>query len=173
MNDPPVEVDPEIKKLTAGTEALLFPGETLAVSSHDSFPNSSPVERVPTPFPSELTPTSFVPGTRITDANNKVYIIDSAGQAVAVLAEQVPPESPHKKPKKFFHSPIPNKRYSRPETLLRSHSEFLEAVNYDSIMDSSTSGRFGKWDTTSTLHNSANNSRGSKASSGLSAKSKR
>lgn len=79
-----------------------------------------------------------------------------------------------KRPKKFYHVPVKTD-HTLPEVLLQQHAELLELINYDAFMDTLTTGRFGKWDTTLSIHNSANNSRGSKTSknSGSSGKRKK
>lgn len=105
------------------------------------FPNSQS-KRVPTPFPAE---------GRNTDTYTEVQ------------PEHQRARRP-RKPKRFFHVPVPTSNYTAPEILLQQHAELLESIKYDTFMDTSTTDRYGKWDTSLSLHNSANTSRDSKNS---------
>lgn len=139
----PEEVDLEIKELTRGTEKLLYE-------------RSSATQDGP-----GIVHYKVLPGMRVFDSDNKMYIIDTQGHAVPVTVS----ETAHpRRQKKFYHQPIPSGMHTRPEVLLRQHAEMMDSVHYDVFMDLATSGRFGKWDTTLSIHNSANNSRDSKNS---------
>lgn len=140
----PEELDLEIKELTRGTENLLY-------------------ERSPT-VQTDSSANKPIPGMRVYDSNSRMYIIDLHGQAVPVSVKKADP--PLKKERKFYHQPIPSGTHTPPEVLLQQHAEMMESVNYDTFMNLSTSGRFGKWDTTLSIHNSSNNSRESKNSRG-------
>lgn len=138
------DLDPTLKDLTEGAEALIFPEPPC------------PVDGTPTPFLSQnipLVPTEMPPPN---EPRRK-------------------PRKPMKRPKRFYHVPVASSVHTLPEVLLQQHAELLELINYDAFMDTSTTGRFGRWDTTLSIHNSANNSRGSKNSknSGSSGKEKR
>lgn len=152
MREPrtPDELDLEIKELTRGTENLLYEGS---------------------PTVQHLTTHKPIPGMRIYDSNGKMYIVDLHGQAVPVSVAKI--DRPLKKERKFYHQPIPSGVHTPPEVLLQQHAEMMEQVNYDTFMNLSTSGRFGKWDTTLSIHNSSNNSRESKNSRGSVAEMKK
>lgn len=132
------EVDESLQELTRGAEALIYPDEAI------------PVQRVPTPF----------------------AVPDSEFLATKPYSEQFGPAEPRpriprkplKRPKRFYHAPLPSGEHASPAVLLQQHAELLESINYDAFMDISTTGRFGRWDTTLSIHNSANNSRESKTS---------
>lgn len=138
----PEELDLEIEELTRGTESFLF--EPSRAASGDGTPNT------------------LLPGMRVYDSGSRMYIIDLQGQAVPVMATKA--ERPHKKVKKFYHQPIPSGTHTSAKVLLQQHAEMMESVNYDTFMDLATSGRFGKWDTTLSIHNSSNSSRESRNS---------
>ena len=71
-----------------------------------------------------------------------------------------------KKRQTFFHAAIPITRKTSSQKLRQSHASLLDMVQFDDLMDKTTSSRYGvELDTSSTVLNSANNSRGSKASS--------
>lgn len=71
-----------------------------------------------------------------------------------------------KKRQTFFHASIPITRKTSSQKLRQSHASLLDMVQFDNLMDKTTSSRYGvELDTSSTVLNSANNSRGSKASS--------
>lgn len=140
----PDELDLEIKELTRGTESLLY---ELSFNTQDL-----------------AAPNKVIPGMRVYDSSSKMYIIDLHGQAVPVSGVQG--DRPLKKERKFYHQPIPSGTHTSAEVLLQQHAEMMESVNYDTFMNLATSGRFGKWDTTLSIHNSSNNSRESKNSRG-------
>lgn len=145
MDSPSIDYDPEIAMLTQGTESLLFPEEPVKPQS----------KNVPTSHSTATSQNSFLPGARVVDSANIVYIIDAAGSAVPIRQERMQgmPRPLTKKPKKFYHSKGPRNKHTSHEVLLQSHTALLESIKYDSVMDSSSTGRYGKWDTTSTLYN--------------------
>lgn len=67
--------------------------------------------------------------------------------------------------KKTYHPSIPIGKHTNPQYLLQSHTEVLDAVKFDGLMNTTTSSRYGDLDTTTVVLNSANNSRGSKSNS--------
>lgn len=129
----PNDLDPTLKDLTQGAEALIFPDLPM---------------RTPTPFPE-------------TNENPELHENHTITEPADISTRRKP--RPMKRPKKFYHVPVKTD-YTLPEVLLQQHAELLELINYDAFMDTLTTGRFGKWDTTLSIHNSANNSRGSKTS---------
>lgn len=71
-----------------------------------------------------------------------------------------------KKRQAFFHASIPITRKTSSHKLRQSHASLLDMVQFNDLMDKTTSSRYGvELDTSSTVLSSANNSRGSKASS--------
>lgn len=71
-----------------------------------------------------------------------------------------------KKKQTFFHASIPITRKTSSHKLRQSHASLLDMVQFNDLMDKTTSSRYGvELDTSSTVLSSANNSRGSKASS--------
>lgn len=90
----------------------------------------------------------FQPGAKIVDINNKSYIVDVHGHAVPVLVES----SKLSATSKFYHQPIPTNEHTPPRKLFQLHAELLQSIDYDWVMDISTSNRFGKWDTTLSIH---------------------
>lgn len=74
------------------------------------------------------------------------------------------PYEPHHVKKKVYNPPFPIGKHTNAHYLLQSHTEVLDAVKFDGLMNNTTSSRYGDLDTTTVVLNSANNSRGSKSS---------
>lgn len=78
--------------------------------------------------------------------------------------------NPRKRPP-FFRASAPTTRKTSSQKLRQSHANLLEMIHFDSLMDKTTSNRYGAdYDTSSTALNTAN-SRGSRDSSRASSKS--
>lgn len=78
--------------------------------------------------------------------------------------------NPRKRPP-FFRASAPTTRKTSSQKLRQSHANLLEMIHFDSLMDKTTSNRYGvDYDTSSTALNTAN-SRGSRDSSRASSKS--
>lgn len=144
-----MDLDPQLKDLTIGAEALIFPNHVVP-------------QRTPTPFPSQMhsddSPNDCQNHNHQTHRNGNQSNNSGRLEDCAEYRQRIP-RKPLKRPKRFYHLPTPSHDHSAPAVLLQQHAELLESINYDGFMDTSTSTRYGRWDTTLSIHNSANNSR--------------
>lgn len=174
----------DLQDLTFGTESLMFPG------TESQCAREQPMPQLPGSEPSHLnyvkehrpmhhamhSPANHAspPGTTFVDSANNYYVIDPNGFAVPLRLAPAPDATTYQghlqqwhRKKPISHAHVNLNKSSRGSPLFQCHTQMIQAVRQDRIMESSSTNRYGFSDTMSDSNSGSNTSRESINSSRL------
>ncbi|KAK6202877.1 uncharacterized protein RJT21DRAFT_2246 [Scheffersomyces amazonensis] len=182
------EVDNDLKELIMGTEEMTYgedfffdanPVNNETLSAPVSEPNiTSSTNSIvaSTDLNSRFQTNHLIPSsapimaTTLYDDRGNTYLLQPSGYVLPVSKPNalIKPKTKRTKKRMFYHMPIPTTRNTPTEKLVESHIKVLEVVNFDEILDQTSTSRYKDLDTsTFVLHNSNISSKASSFKSSI------